>query len=71
MTSNIDNFINKMKSRDMRIPAKKDFDPSAIPTDIEALTQKLTADRMPLDFWYDTAVSTTSLTCLTQIDGVL
>lgn len=37
MSLSIDAFINKIKTRDIRVPAIKDFSPNSVPKDTEAL----------------------------------
>jgi len=49
-------FVQKMKTRDMRVPAKDDFNPEDLPTDMVALCQQMEAEGLPIEFWYDTSV---------------
>ena len=56
-TEKIKKFIQTMKTRDMRVPVEQDFPVESIPRSIAELTQELIKENMPLEFWYDTAVS--------------
>ena len=57
MADNAKAFIQKMKTRDMRVPITEDFKLSDLDFDEKTVVQLIIEERLPLDFIYDAMVT--------------
>lgn len=55
--SKANRFIQKMKTRDMRVAIRDDFQPAELDFDAEEMVRLIVEGQLPLDFVYDTMVS--------------